>query len=424
MKRAKLIIKYKDKYIVSNVMNEINFIEVPIYDGFEEDDYNCIDMFISLLCSGYLSDNFTSTKDFTFEEELDMIEIFLPECLTELGRNKYIYDLDKSIKYSMQNDSIKELYLKKLPGNLEIHSYEELMTANYKINEDEIAAEKPRYITTSVKINNKLQCFLKDIVTDKTENSVLLLYSGGRDSTLSAIRLVNSGYNVHFIHFNNGYMRDADKPFTTYEKLFWGKKGYYFNYEYHDLYIYSLFNKFYLEWIYQNKNLAINENLKSEMRCLSCRLAMYIEIIKIAKMKGIKYIADGARNSQLFMIEQDEMIARFQELANSYGIELLCPVIKIADDSIVKQELIDLDYSSKTWESKCLLGKPAMNKSQRDIDYILDYYDNYLKPKLKSLIRPYIDDYELIMTSLSEKKEKTLIKSNLVTEKNYKKVNL
>lgn len=414
MKRAKLIIKYKDKYIVSNVMNEIKFIEVPIYDGFEEDDYNCIDMFISLLCSGYLSDNLTSTKDFTFEEELDMIEIFLPDCLTELGRNKYIYDLDESIKYSESNGSIETLYsknLKKLPGNLEMHSYEELMTANYKINEDEIVEEKPRFITTSVKVNNKLQKFLKDIVTEKTEKAVLLLYSGGRDSTLSAIRLANSGYNVHFIHFNNGYMRDTDKPYTTYEKLFWGKKGYFFNYEYHDIYIFSLFNNFYLEWIYQSKNLAIDENLKSEMRCLFCRLAMYIEIIKIAKMKGIKYIADGARNSQIFMIEQDEMITRFQELANSYGIELLCPVIKIPDDSIVKQELIDLGYSAKTWESKCLLGKPAMNKSQKDIEYILDYYDNYLKPKLKRLIRPYLDEYEISITSYFEKKRrKTLIK--------------
>ena len=33
---------------------------------------------------------------------------------------------------------------------------------------------------------------------------VILMYSGGLDSILSCIRLINKGYKVHLIHFDNG----------------------------------------------------------------------------------------------------------------------------------------------------------------------------------------------------------------------------
>ena len=38
---------------------------------------------------------------------------------------------------------------------------------------------------------------------------------------------------------------------------------------------------------------------------------MYVESIIICKQLGIYFVADGARNSQLFAIEQDEMLNLF-----------------------------------------------------------------------------------------------------------------
>ena len=58
----------------------------------------------------------------------------------------------------------------------------------------------------------------------------MLLYSGGKDSTLAAYRLYNAGYNVHFIHFNNGYMCDEDKPYLTFQETFDKEKDFYFDY--------------------------------------------------------------------------------------------------------------------------------------------------------------------------------------------------
>ena len=105
-------------------------------------------------------------------------------------------------------------------------------------------------------------------------------------------------------------------------------------------------------------------------------MAMYTKAIIYAKNNGFKYIAEGARISQKFMLEQIPMIERLKELAKKYGIELLFPVLELVDDEEEKQELIKNGFSSKGWESKCLLGRPAMDKTLEDEETILKYYEN------------------------------------------------
>ena len=44
----------------------------------------------------------------------------------------------------------------------------------------------------------------KENILNSTKKEALLMYSGGLDSILSCIRLVNDGYKVYLIHFDNG----------------------------------------------------------------------------------------------------------------------------------------------------------------------------------------------------------------------------
>ena len=60
---------------------------------------------------------------------------------------------------------------------------------------------------------------------------MIIYYSDGRDSILLAISLYNARYNVHFIHFDNGYMRDCDKTYLTFQETFNKEIDYYFDYE-------------------------------------------------------------------------------------------------------------------------------------------------------------------------------------------------
>lgn len=80
------------------------------------------------------------------------------------------------------------------------------------------------------------------------------------------------------------------------------------------------------------------------------------------------------------------MIERLKNLANNFGIELLFPVLTLESNELEKQELIANGFSSKSWESKCLIGKAAMNKGEKEEKEILAYYDT-LKEKMTLQIK-------------------------------------
>ena len=116
-------------------------------------------------------------------------------------------------------------------------------------------------------------------------------------------------------------------------------------------------------------------------------MAMYTKVIQIAKEQGYKFIADGARISQKFMLEQLPIITRLKELAAAEKIKLLFPVLYVDDDQKEIEELLANGHSSKTWESKCLIGKPAKDKTEEDERVIIDYYDSVLQPAVQKKLK-------------------------------------
>ena len=178
-------------------------------------------------------------------------------------------------------------------------------------------------------------------------------------------------------------MRDQDKPYLTFQKTFNKDQDYYFDYELSSVDVKQLFEEYYGEW----SNLIDNQELLSEIRCLSCRMAMYTKLLQIAKEKGYKYVAEGARISQKFMLEQIPIITRLKDLASSQGIKLLLPVLYVDDDQEEIDELLANNHSSKTWESKCLIGKPPKDKTSEDESIIVDYYDSILEPAVQKRLK-------------------------------------
>ena len=87
------------------------------------------------------------------------------------------------------------------------------------------------------------------------------------------------------------------------------------------------------------------------------------------------------------MLEQLPIITRLKDLAASHGITLLFPVLHVNDDQQEIEELLVNGYSSKTWESKCLIGKPAKDKTIEDERVITDYYDKVLEPAMQKKLK-------------------------------------
>lgn len=386
MEKAKLVIKYKNEYIVDNTRNELNFINVPLYNG--NSCFKNVDIFTILLCYGYIDDNFGATRGFNYCDGLNLFEHFDPYFMKEIDKNTFLYDLDKLLIWDPELANVCEENLSNLPGNLERHSYDEIkmISQNNNYSEDSINEDEPFIFDFSIpRVDGCLLDALKSLNVERTDKDVLLLYSGGKDSTLAAVRLHNQGYNVYFIHFDNGAMRDTDKPYLTFKNTLGLRDGYYFDYHFHSFDISKTFKDFFEKWHSENRDILENGTMDSEIRCLSCRMAMYVDALFLAKTNGFKYIAEGARISQKFMLEQEPMISRLRDLAKIYGIELIFPVLTLEDDDEL-DELLKNGLSAKGWESKCLLGRAAMKKTPDDENKILEYYDNTLKPKVLKLV--------------------------------------
>lgn len=388
MSQAHLLIKYQNSLICEKVNNRLDFINVPPYS--HSSSFSNISVLVSLLTNGLIDKNFNSTKSQNFYEWSDVFDKFIPDYLFELDEDTYIYDLDELLKDDPElNDQFFDM-LEKMPANLTIRSIASL----YAIYLESQIPEKDVYFPEELPytyfyglnkeyLSLKLSKWVKFIYNKRTDKDVLLMYSGGKDSTLSAIRLHNAGYNVHFIHFNNGYMRDSDKPFLTYTKTFKPEDGYYFSYLHKSVDVSHLVRNYQERYTISDLH---DISLESEYCCLSCRMAMYTEALRIAYHEGYKYLAEGARASQEFMLEQPEFLEHLKRLAASYGIELLFPVLHLTDDQEEIHEIIDNGYSSKTWESKCLIGRSAVPKTEEDKEAIISYYSNKLEPTMKKMI--------------------------------------
>ncbi len=100
-----------------------------------------------------------------------------------------------------------------------------------------------------------------------------------------------------------------------------------------------------------------------------------------------------ARKSQLFAIEQVEMLKEFASLFLKYDLTINYPLKDLENDWDLKNELLMRGIIPKTIEPQCLLGCP-LKKDNIDNDLIkaiVKVYHNYLLEKIEKCINDYKD---------------------------------
>ena len=147
------------------------------------------------------------------------------------------------------------------------------------------------------------------------EEKSLVLFSGGKDSLVVALRLLDSNYKLYLVTYENGCGLKAENVNNTIERLI--KK--YGSAKIENIGIKNIAG-FFREFIYPFYNYTssyIKENYGditiSQFNCLACRLSMYIASIILCNQYNIRKVFDGARRSQLFAIEQKEMLKKLNE---------------------------------------------------------------------------------------------------------------
>lgn len=223
---------------------------------------------------------------------------------------------------------------------------------------------------------------------------VLLFFSGGNDSTLSALRLVKEGYDVELITFDNGFELGIENVCYRVDilKRLLGDKI-------HNLGMFSSLAA-YRSMRHELVNLNFKEIVKefgdlnqNQLNCIYCRCAMYAVGILVAKELGIKYIAEGARISQSFAIEQPVIIECFKNLLAKYDMNLLLPCLDFKDDCgwNMDNELLQYQfYTTKlnygngyAYEAKCILGD-SMSKelTSEELAGYAKYFNYYMMPRI------------------------------------------
>lgn len=213
---------------------------------------------------------------------------------------------------------------------------------------------------------------------------VLLMYSGGLDSILSMARLIKDGYKVLLVHFDNGCSISTGlevERALNFEKLFGIEKVEYVG----KITTVPAFRD--NEREIANIPFSIISNLYgdttiSQIRCLNCRSAMYHEAIRYCLLNNIHFIAEGARKSQLFSIEQPKLIQGYKDLLKDFNIELLLPVYNLEDEWEKENELLAYGILPSASEDKCVLGMPleeAVPENQTDAIYNL--FEEKIKPR-------------------------------------------
>lgn len=231
------------------------------------------------------------------------------------------------------------------------------------------------------------------MANNAVKESALLLLSGGRDSFYSVCKLVEKGYFVNMITYDNGHMScvsAAAEVGKRIESRFGRDKVHYLG-------VHQIASRIgpLLDTIHNTSIVQLCSNyphiLLSQVNCLACHTVMYWHSIALCKAMDINVLAEGARKSQGFFVEQLEMKQRYSDLCKSYGIHLELPAFDLNSDLERKQVLADWGFLPKTCELQCWLGAP-MKESLTD-DNLKDlacYYDNEILPKAHEIIKMLI----------------------------------
>jgi hypothetical protein len=220
---------------------------------------------------------------------------------------------------------------------------------------------------------------MTDKGTETAGANVSLLFSGGRDSSLTFVRLAQKGYKVHLLTFDNGAMARLDlSGFRMRElrRLFpdaivcWKT-----------IPVHGLFKR--LALLFIEKDMR---NYETNLICMGCKLAMHTRALIYCIENDIKYLADGYASHQRNWIEQmPEAIAPVRELHKEFGVEYVNPIYAYDDESLIASELYDLGMSTKSLEGTCLFGGTYSIPSSTHVT-------SYVSEKLP-LCREYIRNY-------------------------------
>lgn len=191
-------------------------------------------------------------------------------------------------------------------------------------------------------------------------NKCALQFTGGRDSTLTALKLVEEfKYNeLHLLTFQTDLTTDLEKVKVNIEKLrkYFGDKA-----EIKHTVLNT--NDLLKQMVQKNyiKNIVKYHTFYVSTFCPSCRLSHHTHTIIYCLENGIKNIADGVNKLTGFdLFQQEWAVDKVKQLYKKYQIQYHTPLLKeeVSSEQILKEKYNNTNSDFIFYESqpRCIGG--------------------------------------------------------------------
>lgn len=179
------------------------------------------------------------------------------------------------------------------------------------------------------------------------DNRVLLLQSGGRDSTAAAASLLDAGREVIGVTLSQNAEGNIDLPRQRAEEIS----------EQYPAYIWMMGD--FTDW-----DRSFKDNVSSQLSkplpksCLLCALSKITAVVPYCLNNGITRLAMGYTEYQSDWAEQTPLAIELQtKFLRELGIELILPARLFNSKEQVKDQLIARELSPSSLENPCCIAE-------------------------------------------------------------------
>jgi diphthamide synthase (EF-2-diphthine--ammonia ligase) len=182
----------------------------------------------------------------------------------------------------------------------------------------------------------------------------VLLFSGGRDSTLAAIRLGKSFDHVVLVTIMSPHMTGLSKVQSRVEEL-------------------KRILAVHCEWMLVPETRLVPSGTAGDIGCIDCHFGYFATAHSIARQLECDSIACGFVRYQSAWVEQTPYaVRRLTELMAEHGTKLLLPVAELVSKEEVEAELKSNLVSADSLELKCSRQQPDPGLTGGPLQVVVD----------------------------------------------------
>jgi hypothetical protein len=194
------------------------------------------------------------------------------------------------------------------------------------------------------------------------------MFSGGRDSTLAAMRLMQQGVSLTLVTITSDHLHGIE---AVKRRLAEFKSKLPEN----------------TEWILIKQPTELHTDTSFyKQTCLSCHHAYVVVAGVVAKALGIFNLAFGYAGYQNSWPEQTPLaVSRLSQVLSESGISLLLPVYDLSSRSMTDAELISLGLSHEALEQKCSRQVSNIALNDADLRQQIDLWESAIRESIAKI---------------------------------------